>query len=92
MGLFTPSKFELTTELMEKEAEVSELKREVKGLKEALNEAGNRKNTYGRNFSWADLKNMSRQELGQTPGSSATFVDFVFVLKERIKRLEDNTE
>jgi len=35
---------------------------------------------------------MSRQELGQTPGSSATFVDFVFVLKERIKRLEDNTE
>jgi len=92
MGLFTPSKYELGVDLAEKEAEVFELKREVKGLKEALNEAGNRKNTYGRNFSWADLKNMSRQELGQTPGSSATFVDFVFVLKERIKRLEDNTE
>ena len=46
MGFFTPSKYELGVDLAEKEAEVSELKREVRELREALNESGNRKNTY----------------------------------------------
>ena len=98
MGLFRDTKAELERNLKAEKHKSKALEAMVKGLRRdlekerLLRETGSSCDDQGKLLSWSEVRGWSRNDVGARPFEGKEFADWCYILKERIKKLEEGNK
>ena len=98
MGLFGDTKAELERRLKAEKHKskalggmVKELKRDLE-KERLLRETGSCDDDQGKLLSWSEVRNWCRSDIGYRPAEGKELADWFYILKERIKKLEEGNK